>query len=63
MDNSEIRLRIVEAVLPQASAVGLSDAQIIIKTCTGLEKYVLKSETSGKKSNPQPRKVTAKPRK
>ena len=63
MDNNEIRLRIVEAVIPQASRVALNDSEIIIKTCTGLEKYVLKSETSGKKSNPQPKKVTTKPRK
>jgi hypothetical protein len=62
MDSIEVRMRIVEAVLPQASRVGLIDSEIIVKTCTVLENYVLKSELSGKKSNPQPKKVTTKPR-
>jgi len=63
MDDNEIRLRIVEAVIPQASRVALTDSEIITKTCTELEKYVLKSKTSERKSNSQPKKVTAKPRK
>ncbi len=63
MDDSEIRLRIVEAVMPQASRVALTDSEIIVKTCTVLENYVLKSKLSGQKSNPQPKKVTARPHK
>ncbi len=63
MDDNEIRLRIVEAVIPQASRVALTDSEIITKTCTELEKYVLKSKTSERKSNSQPKRVTTKPRK
>lgn len=39
--SEEIRLRIVEAVLPAASRAGLTDPQLIVKTATTLEQYVL----------------------
>lgn len=38
--SEEIRLRIVEAVLPAASRAGLTDPQLIVKTATTLEQYV-----------------------
>lgn len=50
--SEEIRLRIVEAVLPAASRAGLTDPQLIVKTATTLEQYVLgdpKPARKGKK--------------
>ena len=41
MDNKEIRMRIVEAVIPQATRVGLTDAKIISSACEKLEDYVI----------------------
>lgn len=41
MDEREVRLRIVEAVLPQASRVAMQDPASIINTCSNLEHYVL----------------------
>lgn len=45
MDNREIRLRIVEAVLPTASRNGLSDPDRLVDICSRLEKYVVSLES------------------
>lgn len=41
MDDREIRLRILEAVLPQATRVSLNDPPVVLKACTIFEEYVL----------------------
>lgn len=53
-DLHEIRLRILEAVLPQATRVGLGEPDHIVKTCTQLEKYVLDSAQIGEKLSDSP---------
>lgn len=54
MDNIEIRLQILKAVLPQASRVGLGEPEHIVDICTRLEKYVLDSATTGEKLSDSP---------
>jgi hypothetical protein len=55
-DDHEIRLRILEAVLPQATRVGLEEPDQIVKVCTRLEKYVLDSAQIGEKLSDSPTK-------
>lgn len=50
----EIRLRLVEAVLPHATRVGLGEPEHIVKVCTHLEKYVLDSAQTGEKLSDSP---------
>lgn len=47
MDNEEIRLRIVEVVVPQATRVGMMNPQNIQDTCSHLENYVIGSASQG----------------
>lgn len=49
MDNAEARLRIVEAVVPQATKVGLTQGEPVIETCKKLEEYVFSSDKGGEK--------------
>jgi len=44
LNDNEIRLRIVEAVIPQATRVGLVDPSAILDTCFKIEEYVLNSK-------------------
>ena len=53
MDNSEIRLRIVEAVIPIASRVEINSAEKMVEKCKELEAYVM--GPVGK--NPAPRRT------
>ncbi len=55
MDNVQIRLKILESVLPQATRHGLTDPDQVVKTCKELEKYVLDSK-NGEKSPDSPAK-------
>ena len=48
MDEIQVRLKLVEALLPHATKVGITEPERIIKTCTELEKYVLDSKQSEK---------------
>jgi hypothetical protein len=41
MDKAEIRLRIVEVLVPQATRFSIEQPEYIIKTCRQLESYVL----------------------
>lgn len=54
-DDIMTRLRIVEAYLPRASQVGITDPKTIVEKCSELEKYVLGSETSEGKSPDSPK--------
>jgi len=53
-DLHEIRLRILEAVLPQATRVALGEPDHIVTVCTHLEKYVLDSQSTGEKLSDSP---------
>lgn len=65
MDDREIRLRIVEVVLPTASRNGLSDPDRLVDICSRLEKYVvsLESKSQGELSDPEPKRRNSRPRK
>lgn len=41
MDKVEVRMRIVEVLVPQATRVGIEQPEYLIKACTQLEEYVL----------------------
>lgn len=59
----EIRLRIVEAVLPAATKVGLNEPEHIVKTCSNLENYVLGLGKQGEKQPvSSPRREKKRPR-
>jgi hypothetical protein len=45
-NNEEVRLRLIEAIMPQATRVGVQDADVIINSCIKLEKYVLNLQES-----------------
>ena len=53
-DIHEIRLRILEAVLPQATRVALGEPEHVVTVCTHLEKYVLDSAQIGEKLSDSP---------
>lgn len=63
MEEREIRLRIVEAMIPQASRVGVTDPTAIIESCAQLEKYVLDSLKREELPTSQPRKILTRPEK
>ena len=45
MQEDEIRLRVFEAMVGQATRVGLFDVSRLIESCTIVEKYVIGSPT------------------
>lgn len=51
MDKSEIRLRIVEVMVPQATRVGVLEPEYIVKSCSQLEEYVLGVKETGEESD------------
>lgn len=63
MQPDEVRLRIVECVIGQATRVGIFDAVGLIKTCTELENYVLDSKPMGELPTPVSRKTLHRPEK
>jgi hypothetical protein len=63
MQEDEIRLRIVEAVIGQATKVGLFEPVGLIETCTQLEKYVVASPPMGEVPTPVTRKTLSRPEK
>lgn len=62
-NNEEIRLRIVEAVLPNATRHGFSDPDKVVEICSRLENYVVSSKPkdSGNLSDPQPSRRKSRP--
>lgn len=65
MEDKEVRLEIVKAVVPQASRVSLTNSESIVKTCSLLEEYVLgsncgKSVPQTKQKGRQPKRTTGK---
>ena len=46
MDRAEVRLRLLEVVVPTASKVGLTNSQEIVQIATRLEEYVLEGQAN-----------------
>lgn len=63
MDKSEVRLRIVEVLVPQATRVGIEQPEYIIKACTQLEKYVLDLKEDENQPDSSPAKKANRPAK
>jgi len=63
MQGDEVRLRIVECVISQATRVGLFDPVGLIESCTKLENYVLDSKPVGDLPTPASRKTLHRPEK
>ena len=61
MQVDEVRLRIVEAVIGQATKVGLFAPSQLIESCTQLEKYVLGLPTVEDPPAPTTRKTLTRP--
>ena len=61
MQAGEIRLRIVEAVLGQATKVGLFEPSKLIESCAQLEKYVVGFPTVEDPPAPTSRKTLTRP--
>lgn len=61
MQESEVRLRIVECVIGQSTKVGLFDPVGLINTCTKLENYVLDSKPVEDIPTPTSRKTLHRP--
>ena len=47
----EIRLRVMEKLIPIASQHGITDSAVIIGTARGVEKYILEGYTAGSESD------------
>mgnify|MGYP001048052596 CR=1 FL=1 len=62
MDKTEVRLRIIEAVVPQATKVGITEPEYIVKTCSTLEEYVLGSVNNGELPDSPPVRRGRKPK-
>jgi len=54
MPDRDIRLKILEIVLPNASKVGISKPENIIEICSHFEKYVIGFQQCEEKSASQP---------
>jgi hypothetical protein len=61
MDEREIRLKLVEILVPHATKVGMTEPDRIIKTCTELEKYVLDSKQSERLPDSQAKRPVGRP--
>jgi hypothetical protein len=44
MNDAAVRLELLKVLIPQTSKYGLTEPQMMIDTCTQLEKYVLDSK-------------------
>lgn len=62
MDNAEMRLRLIEAVLPQATRVGMAEPEHLVKVCTVLEQYVLDCKEGEKLSDSPPKRAPGRPK-
>lgn len=63
MQVSEVRLRILEALIPQATRVGIQEPEYIVNTCKVLENYVLESKLGENTSDSPPKRKPGRPRK
>lgn len=61
MDKCEIRLRILEVLVPRCAQSGITQPSFIIDACTQLEKYVLRSEQGEEQSSSPPVKRRGRP--
>ena len=61
MQEDEIRLRVFEAMVGQATRVGLFDVSRLIESCTLVEKYVIGSPTVEDPPAPTTRKTLTRP--
>lgn len=61
MQEDEIRLRVFEAMVGQATRVGLFDVSRLIESCTLVEKYVIGSPTVADPPAPTTRKTLTRP--
>lgn len=55
MPNEDMRLKILEIVLPTATRVGINKPENIIEICSHFENYVLGSDNREEESASQPR--------
>ena len=60
MQEADVRLELVKAVVPVASRHGLTSGEIVT-TCAQLEKYVLGLSSVGDAPTPTPRKTLTRP--
>lgn len=61
MDDCEVRLKLIEILVPHATKVGMTEPERIIKTCTELEKYVLDSKQREILPDSQPKRPVGRP--
>ncbi len=61
LEPDEARMRIFEAMVGQATKVGLFDPTKLIESCTQVEKYVLGFLPVGDAPTPAPRKTLTRP--
>ena len=61
LEHDEVRMRIFEAMVGQATKVGLFDPTKIIESCTQVEKYVLGFLPVGDAPTPSTRKTLTRP--
>lgn len=50
MDRAEVRLRLLEAVIPTASKVGLTNSQELVQIASTMEEYVMEAEPEGRET-------------
>lgn len=62
MLDQEIRLRIAEVVIPQATRVGIVEPEHIVKTCKEIEKYVIGNVETGEQPDSPPVRRGRKPK-
>lgn len=60
--NTEIRLKILSMVIPQATRVSIQEPEYIIDTCKKLENYVLESKNGEKSSDSPPKRKPGRPK-
>ncbi len=64
MQVDEVRLRLMEVLIPAASKHGVfGETQLVINTCTQLENYVLGLQPAGEVPTPATRKTLSRPEK
>lgn len=62
MDEKEIRLKILEMLIPHSTRVGLGNPDIVIKNASLFESYVVGSKIGAESDAPIEKKKTRRPR-
>jgi len=63
LNKEEVRMELLKVIIPQASRVGISEPQHIIKSCLQFEEYVLGfSESSGEVPDSPPKRKGGRPK-